>query len=139
MLSWVNAGHPPALWVRGSRVIGELTGPVSRPVGFGAGTPVVQTAQLRPGDRVLFFTDGVVEERLAGGEQFGEDRLRSLIERTTAADLTCAESVRRLSHALMAARSGRTSDDASLLLLEWKGPPWDDELDRGIPEATPTG
>jgi serine phosphatase RsbU (regulator of sigma subunit) len=139
VLSWVNAGHPPALWVRGSRVIGELTGPVSRPVGFGAGTPVVQTAQLEPGDRVLFFTDGVVEERLSDGEQFGEERLRGLIEQTTAADLTCAEAVRRLSHALMAARSGRTSDDASLLLLEWKGPPRDDELDRDIPEATPTG
>src|SRR3712207_5034478 len=139
VLSWVNTGHPPALWVRGSRVIGELTGPVSRPVGFGAGTPVVQTAQLQPGDRVLFFTDGVVEERLHGGEQFGEERLRDLIEQTTAADLTCAETVRRLSHALMAARSGRTSDDASLLLLEWKCPPRDDELDRDIPEATPTG
>jgi hypothetical protein len=138
VLSWVNAGHPPALWVRRSRVIGELTGPVSRPVGFGAGTPVVQTAQLEPGDRVLFFTDGVVEERLSGGEQFGEERLRDLIEQTTAADLTCAETVRRLSHALMAARSGRTSDDASLLLLEWKGPPREDELDRDIPEATPT-
>ncbi len=138
VLSWVNAGHPPALWVRRSRVIGELTGPVSRPVGFGAGTPVVQTAQLEPGDRVLFFTDGVVEERLSGGEQFGEERLRDLIEQTTAAELTCAETVRRLSHALMAARSGRTSDDASLLLLEWKGPPREDELDRDIPEATPT-
>ena len=99
----------------------------------------MQTAQLEPGDRVLFFTDGVIEERLAGGEQFGEERLRDLIEQTTAADLTCAETVRRLSHALMAARSGRTSDDASLLLLEWKGPPREDELDRDIPEATPTG
>ncbi|WP_164702950.1 PP2C family protein-serine/threonine phosphatase [Modestobacter sp. KNN46-3] len=138
VLSWVNAGHPPALWVRGSQVIGELTGPVSRPVGFGAGTPVVQTAQLEPGDRVLFFTDGVVEERLPGGEQFGEERLRELIEQTTAAELTCAETVRRLSHALMAARSGRTSDDASLLLLEWKGPPREDELDADIPEATAT-
>jgi serine phosphatase RsbU (regulator of sigma subunit) len=139
VLSWVNAGHPPALWVRGSRLIGELTGPVSRPVGFGAGTPVVQTAQLEPGDRVLFFTDGVVEERLPGGEQFGEERLRDMVEQTTAADLNCAETVRQLSHALMSARSGRTSDDASLLLLEWKRPPRADELDRDIPEATPRG
>ena len=79
---------------------------------FGAGTPVVQTVQLERGDRVLFCTDGVVEERLAGGEQFGEERLRDLIEQMTAADLTCAKSVRRLSHALMAARSGRTSRTA---------------------------
>ena len=99
----------------------------------------MQTVQLEPGDRVLFFTDGVVEERLVGGEQFGEQRLRDLLEQTTAAGPNCAETVRRLSHALMAARSGRTSDDASLLLLEWKGPPREDELDRNIPEATPAG
>jgi len=47
--------------------------------------------------------------------------------------------VRRLSHALVDARSGRTGDDASLLLLEWQGAPRDDQLDRDIPEATPTG
>jgi hypothetical protein len=39
----------------------------------------------------------------------------------------------------MAARGGRTSDDASLLLVEWKRPPRDDELDPDIPESTPTG
>jgi len=86
---------------------------------------------------VLFFTDGVVEERLAAGEQFGEERLRRLLEETTREGLPAAESVRRLSHALMAARPGRTSDDASLLLLEWKAPPRDDELDPDIPEARP--
>ena len=139
VLSWVNAGHPAALLVRGGRVVDELTGPVSRPIGFGAGSPVVQTAQLERGDLVLFFTDGVVEERLPGGEQFGEERLRQLVEQTTSAELPCAEMVRRLSHALMAARSGRTSDDASLLLLQWKGPPRDDELAPDVPEATPTG
>jgi serine phosphatase RsbU (regulator of sigma subunit) len=136
-LSWVNAGHPPALWVRDGRVTGELTGPVTRPIGFGGAAPAVHTVCLEPGDRVLFFSDGVVEERLAGGEQFGEERLRQLLEETTREGLPAAESVRRLSHALMAARSGRTSDDASLLLLEWKAPPRDDELDPDLPEALP--
>jgi serine phosphatase RsbU (regulator of sigma subunit) len=97
----------------------------------------VPTVRLEPGDRVLFFTDGVIEERLADGEQFGEERLRQLLEQTTRERLPAAESVRRLSHALMAARSGRTSDDASLLLLEWKAPPCEDELDPDVPEALP--
>ncbi len=136
-LGWVNAGHPPALWVRESRVVGELTGPVTRPIGFGRAAASEFSVQLEPGDRVLFFTDGVVEERLSGGEQFGEARLRELLEQTTAEGLAAAETVRRLSHALMAARDGRTSDDASLLLLEWKAPPREDELDPGVPEASP--
>jgi hypothetical protein len=138
-LSWVNAGHPPALRVRGGQVIGELTGAATRPIGFGGASPTVATVQLEPGDRLLFFTDGVVEERLEGGEQFGEARLRQLVEQTTAEGLSASETVRRLSHALMAARSGRTSDDASLLLVEWKAPPREDELAPDIPEASPQG
>jgi serine phosphatase RsbU (regulator of sigma subunit) len=135
-LSWVNAGHPAPLHVRGGRVVGELTGPISRPVGLGDGVARVHTARLEPGDRVLFFTDGVVEERVSG-EQFGEARLREVIEETTSEGLAAAESVRRLSHALMAARRGMTSDDASLLLVEWRCPPRDDELARDVPEARP--
>ena len=33
---------------------------------------------LEPGDSVVFYTDGVTEERRAG-EQFGEERLRGLL------------------------------------------------------------
>ena len=125
--------------MRKSQVIGELDGPVTRPVGFEGADPQVQTVQLEPGDRVLLFTDGVVEERIDAGEQFGEARLREMIEATTADELPAAETVRRLSHALMEARRGRTSDDASLFLIEWKGRPRPDELAPDIPEATPNG
>ncbi|MCF6507452.1 serine/threonine-protein phosphatase [Blastococcus sp. MG754426] len=128
VMTWINAGHPSPLWIRDGRVIGELTGTIARPIGFGGASAHVMTAKLEPGDRVLIFTDGVVEERLEGGEQFGDARLRHLLERTTSQRLPVAEAVRRLSHALTAARYGRTSDDASLLMIEYKGPPRDDEL-----------
>jgi serine phosphatase RsbU (regulator of sigma subunit) len=139
ILSWVNAGHPAPLRIRESGAVSELTGPITRPVGFGGAPPSVQTVQLAPGDRVLFFTDGVVEERLEGGLQFGEARLRELVVQTTADQLSVAETVRLLSHTLMEARGGRTSDDASLLLVEWRGPPRDDELARGIIGGLPAG
>ena len=139
VLSWVNAGHPAALLVREGGAVSELTGPITRPVGFGGATPSVQTVQLAPGDRVLFFTDGVVEERLEDGGQFGEARLSEVVERSGADGLGVAETVRLLSHTLMAARGGRTSDDASLLLVEWRGPPRDDELARGILGGLPAG
>lgn len=135
----MNAGHPAALRIRRSGAVDELTGPITRPVGFGGAVPSVQSTQLEPGDRVLFFTDGVVEERLADGMQFGEGRLRELVEQTSADRMSVAETVRLLSHTLMAARGGRTSDDASLLLVEWRGPPRDDELARGIIGGLPAG
>ena len=138
-LTWINAGHPSGLLIRRGQVVGELSGPVTRPVGFGQAEPHVHSAALLPGDRVLFFTDGVVEERLDDGGQFGERRLREFVEDPNLAALHPAETVRQLSHALLKGRGGRTSDDASLLMVEWKGPPRDDELARGIPEAVPTG
>ncbi|RBY91117.1 PP2C family protein-serine/threonine phosphatase [Blastococcus sp. TF02A-30] len=138
VLTYVNAGHPSALLVRHGTVVDELTGPTTRPLGLGDREPRVEKVQLEPGDRVLFFTDGVVEERLDGGEQFGEHRLRELIEQSASDGLRAPETIRRLSHALVDARRGRTSDDASLLLVEWKQPPHDDELSPDIPEARPT-
>ena len=99
----------------------------------------MQTVQLAPGDRVLFFTDGVVEERLDDGVQFGEARLRELVEQTTVDQVSVAETVRLLSHSLMDARGGRTTDDASLLLVEWRGQPRDDELTRGVIGGLPAG
>jgi hypothetical protein len=127
-LRWVNAGHPVPLLLRGRRVVGELAGPTTLPVGFGGDEPMVRSVQLEPGDRVLFFTDGVVEERMPDGEQFGVARLRDLVERAGAEAGSLQETVRRLSHALMAARDGRTTDDATLLLIEWAGPGRHDEL-----------
>jgi serine phosphatase RsbU (regulator of sigma subunit) len=139
VLSWVNAGHPAPLLVRTDGAVSELVGPITRPVGYGGAAPSVNTVHLAPGDRVLFFTDGVVEERLEDGLQFGEARLHELVQQTGADRLSVAETVRLLSHTLMAARGGRTSDDASLLLVEWRGAPRDDELARGIIGGLPPG
>lgn len=138
-LSWVNAGHPPGLLIRGGRVVQELDGPISRPVGFGDGQAKVHSTTLQPHDRVLFFTDGVVEERMPDGVQFGEQRLREFIEDNALHALPVAETVRLLSHALLRGRGGRTSDDASLLMVEWSGPPRDDELARNRVDAVPVG
>jgi serine phosphatase RsbU (regulator of sigma subunit) len=121
VLQWVNAGHPSPLLLRDHRVVAELDSPTTLPVGFGGATPMVSERKLEKGDRVLFFTDGVIEEDRKVGANFGEIQLRNLIEGASDAGEPVQESVRLLSRALMLERGGVTSDDATLFLLEWRG------------------
>lgn len=120
-LQWVNAGHPSALLIRNHQVIRALESPGTLPVGFGGATPQISSTQLRQGDRVLFYTDGLVEEHKAGGEQFGEDRLIDVIQQVGPRSEGVQAMVRGLSHTLKRERGGITSDDASLFLVEWRG------------------
>ncbi|MEV0406523.1 PP2C family protein-serine/threonine phosphatase [Actinoallomurus sp. NPDC050550] len=121
VLRWVNAGHPAPLLIRDHRVVQALESPGTLPVGFGGDEPQIGEEELWRGDRVLFFTDGLVEEHESGGEQFGEERLIDFIERAGRPSEGIQEMARRLSHALMRERGGITSDDATLFLLEWRG------------------
>ncbi len=133
LLRWVNAGHPAPLLLRGGRIVAELDSPTTLPVGFGGATPVVTKRALERGDRVLFFTDGVTEEDRRVGAELGTTRLKDLIERTGIADEPVQETVRLLSRALMLERGGVTSDDATLLLIEWRGGSADHLANRDKP------
>lgn len=120
-LEWVNAGHPRPLLVRDGKVLRALSGSTTLPLGLGGDDPEINSEQLQPADRVLFFTDGVVEQEAPGGGQLGFDGLAHHVEQQSAARTDTAETVRRLSGALMKPDQG-LRDDASLLLIEWKGP-----------------
>jgi serine phosphatase RsbU (regulator of sigma subunit) len=81
--------HPVAgLW---------LESPGTLPVGFGGATPVISEHELRRGDRVLFFTDGAIEEHKPGGQQFGMERLIDFVERAGQVGEGVQEMVRRVS------------------------------------------
>jgi serine phosphatase RsbU (regulator of sigma subunit)/anti-sigma regulatory factor (Ser/Thr protein kinase) len=62
----VNCGHPPALLFHGGTIepVGQDH---SLPVGLGA-EPRLTTVQLDPGDRLLLYTDGLIEARGAEGD-----------------------------------------------------------------------
>lgn len=121
-LAWVNAGHPQPLLVRHRKLIRSLSSDTTLPAGVGGATPTVAMESLEPGDRVLFYTDGAVEQRLVSGEMFGEHRLVEHLLREEAAGRSVSETARRLSQALAAQWGGPASDDATLVLLEWSGP-----------------
>ncbi|MGV9358823.1 PP2C family protein-serine/threonine phosphatase [Streptomyces misionensis] len=120
-LQWVNAGHPPPILVRDHRVTGRLVAPPTLPVGLGGAEPEISALGLERGDRVLCFTDGLIEEHATGGEQFGEEQLIDWVNALEEDGRGVRAVARSLSHTLMRARGGRTTDDATLLLVEWRG------------------
>ena len=77
--------------------------------------------QLEPGDQILLYTDGVVDARSPSGEFFGIDRLADLVIRHLAGGLPAPETMRRVVRELFEHQQGPLIDDASLLLLEWRG------------------
>ena len=77
-LSWVNAGHcPPILLRDGALSVLSASG---LPVGLlEVAEFEEQRFALRPGDKLVIYTDGVNEAQNARGEFFGLPRLRSVI------------------------------------------------------------
>ncbi|MCI4083021.1 MULTISPECIES: PP2C family protein-serine/threonine phosphatase [Streptomyces] len=120
-LQWVNAGHPAPMLIRAHRVVRRLDSPTTLPVGFGGDQPQVSAVALEPGDRVLCFTDGLIEEHETGQEQFGEKQLIDWVNQLEQGDHGIRTVARDLSHTLKRARGETTSDDASLVLFEWRG------------------
>ncbi|MFE7731547.1 SpoIIE family protein phosphatase [Streptomyces anthocyanicus] len=76
----------------------------------------------RPGDRVLMYTDGVVEARTREAKLLGLERFADYVIRATAGGELAPESLRRLIHSILAMQEGRLRDDATLLMFEWRPP-----------------
>lgn len=119
-LCWALAGHPPPLLLRHGRVVKTLTADIGAPLGLGR-LPVVAEESLEPGDQVLLFSDGVTEARDAAGDFFGVDRLADLVGRQSAAGTPPPETMRRLVQAILEHQAGELQDDATTVLVEWRG------------------
>ena len=119
VMEWVNAGHPPPLLMRNRKVVRQLDGARSLPLGLGGNRSDAATEALEPGDTVLFYTDGITEGRSADGSDFGIDRLVDLWEREAASGQPPEEILRRLTRAAIAFGAGKLRDDATLLHLGW--------------------
>lgn len=120
-LRWTVAGHPPPLLLRNGRMVKTLEGEIGLPLGIG-GEATVAEEWLEPADQVLFFTDGVVEARSADGQFFGIERLVDMVSRTSASATPAPETMRRLLHAILDHQEGELQDDATIVVVEWRGP-----------------
>ena len=119
-LRWVNAGHPAPLIVRNGALLDPGPCKPHPPLGLQVRKPDVCVTQLHPGDRVVLYTDGIVEARSPEGEFFGEDRLADFIDRAAADGDPAPETLRRLMRRVLDHQADHLQDDASIVLLEWR-------------------
>jgi serine phosphatase RsbU (regulator of sigma subunit) len=128
LFSFISAGHLSPLLLREGKVVKNLTAQPALPFGFAnlvasGRSPEaipVSTEQLQPGDRIIAFTDGVVEAR-RGMEFFGVDRLGDFVAREDSAGQIAPETLRRLTQAILEHQDGALQDDATAMLIEWRG------------------
>lgn len=114
-LTIVNCGHPAPLLLRRGKVI-SLDPPANAPpLGF---RPVVlpRVERLEPGDRLLFYTDGLAEARRDGEFFPTSERAWRLVGHGTVAD-----GLASLESALVEWVRGQLDDDIALVLMEYTG------------------
>jgi len=84
-LRYSAAGHPPMLLLRNGE-IQEVAENGLMLAAFDFATYSNAAHKLEPGDRLLLYTDGIVEAASASGEFFGQQALGSLLQKTANAD-----------------------------------------------------
>lgn len=121
-LSWVTSGHVVPLLVRNGKVQQLTDAPILCPMGLNLlGDVDGADLTLEKGDRVLLYSDGVIEARAPNGEYLELDRLIELIK---AADHD--EGIDQLVHGLIQEvvthSQGPLRDDATIMGFEYIGP-----------------
>ncbi|MFO0968217.1 MAG: SpoIIE family protein phosphatase [Gemmataceae bacterium] len=115
-----TAGHPPPLLVKADGGIEAVPLKPGRLLGFDQSNLHLSEFRLRlaPGDRLVFYTDGLTEAREpARREQFGVDRLKETLA-ALPPELPLAEMADRIRAAALGfAQAEETQDDLTLLLF----------------------
>lgn len=114
-LTYCNAGHNPPLLIRGTGSVIELNAAGAVLGQFPDWIYEQSEIQLKPGDRLLLFTDGLVEASNADDEAFGEESLIAVAREKS--DQNAGELMNSLIQASSAHCGGHFQDDASMVLL----------------------
>ena len=115
-LTYANAGHNPQLVVRPGGAVDTLV-PGGTVVGVVAESAYEQgVLALAPGDRLVFYTDGITEGRNPAGEEFGEDQLAAAAIRHRA--LEAGDMLAALLQDVERFNAGAYEDDATLIVGE---------------------
>jgi serine phosphatase RsbU (regulator of sigma subunit) len=111
--SIVNAGHPLPLRLRDGRVE-RVDLHVDPPFGIVREHEYrVQVLPMEPGDRLMYFTDGMLERNTASVD------IEAMV--ADGAKMHPREAVQHLTEAILEATGGALKDDATALCFDWHG------------------
>ena len=116
-MTFAAAGHPPVMLVSkgGVRLIASRSG-ILGCVSETAPSEVANEIDLDPGDRLVFYTDGLTEVFDERDEMLGVDGLEALVRRS--ATRTLPEMRQAIVDDVTAWTNGALTDDVSLVLVE---------------------
>ena len=119
-LRYVNAGHNPPFVLSARGQLSAL-GSSGFPLGmFAQATYESGAVRLGPGDLVVLFTDGIPEGRNAQGEDFSEERLKSLV--LNHRDLSAAQLSQKIIGDFQSFATGtEPCDDITLVIIKRGG------------------
>lgn len=116
--TYVNAGHNPPLLLRegtitklklGGMILGII--PTMAPY-------ALETVELKPGDALLLFTDGVTEAMSAGGVEYSDERLEELLINYSP-NSTSSELIEKIKSDIeLFTRGAVQSDDITMLAMK---------------------
>ena len=123
LLTYSSAGHPPPVLVRsnGSTETLNHRGPS---IGIGCEDTISQQSiELQTGDKILLYTDGLLENRNSAGVFFGKQRFYEIVNKCR------NESVQKIVESVYATAKdfraqAKPEDDVSILGLEYCGQGW---------------
>ena len=117
-LRYVNCAHSEPLLLRGSGALERLE-PTATVVGaFARWHCVEASVEVRSGDMLTLYSDGVTEAMGAGNEEFGDDRLIATLRANRRAE--ASETVRAVIGAVADFSRGPRSDDETVMVLRGK-------------------
>jgi phosphoserine phosphatase RsbU/P len=114
-LTFSSAGHNPPRLRRANRTVTALDRERHLPLGIDASEPYTDhTERLAPGDKLVFYTDGITEARDPMKQLFGTERLDEVIRQH---DGNAGDMVEAIIDAVKKFSGGRPADDDRTLLV----------------------
>ena len=119
-MCFLNAGHPPAIWVcrSGETRFLEARSTVLGLLDEAVGADPAEDIDLQSGDRVLLYTDGISEAFNGQDELLGHEGLAEIARKASGKSL--ADMKERILADVAAWRHGPVTDDMSMVLIEVK-------------------